>query len=295
MRPSFNIAGPCIPGEHYMLPPERRLERVLELIEGRRFFTLHAGRQTTGARMRITMSRPLLRPLLLSCSMVALVCAPTFAPPVRTIHGGAPGRLDAGQMEVGGGSLGLGAVPGGIGGGGGLGYAVRPHLVVEGGVDGASEWTLGWGGVRVPHRWRTSHRWLSFAADGSVSVGAGVGGHNCAHATTDDPATDDSCQSDGLEWYRRLAGGGAIGAGAAMRLGPVSLFSRGRLQITGARNVPATQWASGMGGLHVHILRHADLWWSMGVAHYANAADSAWGPVSEVGLAFRFDPVLGWR
>ena len=43
---SFNIAGPCIPGEHYMLPPERRLGRVLQLIEERKYFTLHAGRQT---------------------------------------------------------------------------------------------------------------------------------------------------------------------------------------------------------------------------------------------------------
>ncbi|MBK9260051.1 MAG: ATP-binding protein [Polyangiaceae bacterium] len=46
MRLSFNIAGPCIPGEHYMLPPERRLGRVMRLIEDRKYFTLHAGRQT---------------------------------------------------------------------------------------------------------------------------------------------------------------------------------------------------------------------------------------------------------
>ena len=46
MLPSFNIAGPCIPGEHYMLPPERRLGRALRLIEERKYFTLHAGRQT---------------------------------------------------------------------------------------------------------------------------------------------------------------------------------------------------------------------------------------------------------
>src|SRR5690606_26586267 len=46
MLPFFNTSGPCIPGEHYMLPPERRLDDVLELIEARRFFTLHAGRQT---------------------------------------------------------------------------------------------------------------------------------------------------------------------------------------------------------------------------------------------------------
>jgi hypothetical protein len=46
VRPSFNIAGPCIPGEHYMLPPERRLGRVLRFIDDHRYFTLHAGRQT---------------------------------------------------------------------------------------------------------------------------------------------------------------------------------------------------------------------------------------------------------
>jgi hypothetical protein len=43
---SFNTTGPCIPGEHYMLPPERRLARVQRLIEDRKYFTLHAGRQT---------------------------------------------------------------------------------------------------------------------------------------------------------------------------------------------------------------------------------------------------------
>jgi hypothetical protein len=44
--PSFNTAGSCVPGEHYMLPPERRLGRVLQLIEERKYFTLVAGRQT---------------------------------------------------------------------------------------------------------------------------------------------------------------------------------------------------------------------------------------------------------
>jgi type II secretory pathway predicted ATPase ExeA len=46
MRLSFNTAGPCVPGEHYMLPPGRRLGAVLDLIDEHRFFTLHAGRQT---------------------------------------------------------------------------------------------------------------------------------------------------------------------------------------------------------------------------------------------------------
>lgn len=46
MRPSFNTAGPCFADEHYMLPPERRLGEVMELIDERKFFTFTAGRQT---------------------------------------------------------------------------------------------------------------------------------------------------------------------------------------------------------------------------------------------------------
>ena len=46
VRPSFNTAGPCFPGEHYMLPPERRLGRVMELVDEGKYFTLHAGWQT---------------------------------------------------------------------------------------------------------------------------------------------------------------------------------------------------------------------------------------------------------
>lgn len=45
MRPKFNIAGPCNPAEHYMLPPERRLGEVLELIRDRNYFTLTGGWQ----------------------------------------------------------------------------------------------------------------------------------------------------------------------------------------------------------------------------------------------------------
>jgi hypothetical protein len=42
---SFNIAGPCIPGEHYMLPPGDRVVRAMELVEHRKFFSLVAGHQ----------------------------------------------------------------------------------------------------------------------------------------------------------------------------------------------------------------------------------------------------------
>ncbi len=46
MALSFNIAGPCFPDEHYMIPPERRVGEAMKLIEGGRWFTLVSGRQT---------------------------------------------------------------------------------------------------------------------------------------------------------------------------------------------------------------------------------------------------------
>lgn len=42
----FNTAGPCDPDRHYMLPPERRLPEVRELIDRQHYFVLHAPRQT---------------------------------------------------------------------------------------------------------------------------------------------------------------------------------------------------------------------------------------------------------
>ena len=42
----FNTAGPCHPGLHYMLPPERRLPAVRGLIDQAGYFVVHAARQS---------------------------------------------------------------------------------------------------------------------------------------------------------------------------------------------------------------------------------------------------------
>lgn len=42
----FNVAGPCNPDEHYMLPPLDRLPDVMQLVETRKYFVLHAPRQS---------------------------------------------------------------------------------------------------------------------------------------------------------------------------------------------------------------------------------------------------------
>jgi hypothetical protein len=46
MLPCFNTSGPCVPGKHYMLSPERRFRHVMHLVDEEKYFTLHAGRQT---------------------------------------------------------------------------------------------------------------------------------------------------------------------------------------------------------------------------------------------------------
>ncbi len=46
MKKYFNIAGPCIPGEHYMLPAQARLSELHGLIEQGQYFVIHAARQS---------------------------------------------------------------------------------------------------------------------------------------------------------------------------------------------------------------------------------------------------------
>ncbi len=46
MKKFFNIAGPCIPGEHYMLPAQARLGELHGLIEQGQYFVIHAARQS---------------------------------------------------------------------------------------------------------------------------------------------------------------------------------------------------------------------------------------------------------
>ena len=45
MERFFNIAGPCNPGKHYMLPGMARLPRVMRLIADEAYFVVHAPRQ----------------------------------------------------------------------------------------------------------------------------------------------------------------------------------------------------------------------------------------------------------
>ena len=46
MDKCFNIAGPCLPDEHYMLPALERLPGIMRIVEQRSYFVLHAARQS---------------------------------------------------------------------------------------------------------------------------------------------------------------------------------------------------------------------------------------------------------
>ena len=46
MERCFNIAGPCFPDEHYMLPALERLPGIMRIVEQRSCFVLHAARQS---------------------------------------------------------------------------------------------------------------------------------------------------------------------------------------------------------------------------------------------------------
>ncbi len=45
MKRFFNIAGPCIPGEHYLLPTLERRPEIARLLDEKQYFVLHAARQ----------------------------------------------------------------------------------------------------------------------------------------------------------------------------------------------------------------------------------------------------------
>jgi len=46
MQRYFNVAGPCVPGEHYMLPAQERCQGILDLIRQHQYFVIHAARQS---------------------------------------------------------------------------------------------------------------------------------------------------------------------------------------------------------------------------------------------------------
>ena len=70
MEKFFNIAGPCNPVEHYMLPALDRLPEIRRLVARRQYFVIHAPRQTG----KTTALQALVDEINAKGEMVALYC-----------------------------------------------------------------------------------------------------------------------------------------------------------------------------------------------------------------------------
>ena len=68
MEKFFNIAGPCNPAEHYMLPATERLPEVMRLVARRQYFAIHAARQSG----KTTLLKGLVRDINASGERIAL-------------------------------------------------------------------------------------------------------------------------------------------------------------------------------------------------------------------------------
>ena len=68
MEKFFNVAGPCHPAKHYMLPATERLPDVMRLIRQEQYFAIHAARQSG----KTTLLQGLVRDINASGDRVAL-------------------------------------------------------------------------------------------------------------------------------------------------------------------------------------------------------------------------------
>src|SRR4051794_26040210 len=61
MSRTFNIAGPCKPDIHYMLPTLRRIPTVRQIVDDQSYFVIHAPRQVGKTTSLLALARGLTR------------------------------------------------------------------------------------------------------------------------------------------------------------------------------------------------------------------------------------------
>ncbi|MCP4345752.1 MAG: ATP-binding protein [Desulfobacterales bacterium] len=59
MKKYFNVAGPCQPDEHYMLPSDKRCKGIMPLIDQKQYFVIHAARQSGKTTLLLELVRKL--------------------------------------------------------------------------------------------------------------------------------------------------------------------------------------------------------------------------------------------
>ncbi|MBI4648471.1 MAG: AAA-like domain-containing protein, partial [Bacteroidia bacterium] len=89
MKKYFNIAGPCISNEHYMLPSIERNCEIASLIEQKQYFVIHAARQTG----KTTLLHQLVDDISEKGKYYALYCSLESVQPFSDHKDGIPGIL----------------------------------------------------------------------------------------------------------------------------------------------------------------------------------------------------------
>ena len=87
----FNIAGPCVPGEHYLVPTLERLPQLDGLIAAKQFFVIHAARQSG----KTTLLKALARDLTRKDTHVAIYCSLETAQGIDEAEKGIPAVVNA--------------------------------------------------------------------------------------------------------------------------------------------------------------------------------------------------------
>lgn len=192
------------------------------------------------------MSRSSLRLALLGLTTTLSSACVSVAPPVRTNHYGAPGRMEAGMVEAAAGiDYGLE-----LSGGPLVGYGISDAVSLEvGGEVGDFPRAIGWLGARYTPL-RPAGRKLAFVLDLETGAGAGVGGNRCV---------DSVCESPALDW-QRPAGGAYFGLGIGGKLAWFWPWLRVRTQVSGAEGVPVTSLTTAMIGVQFSISSLAHLY-----------------------------------
>ena len=95
---AFNVAGPCVPGDHYMLDPLRGIGyELMNLIDGKSYFVIHAARQSG----KTTLLKELVRRINARGEYYALYCSLEAIQELREPSIGIPGIVNkiAGRVE----------------------------------------------------------------------------------------------------------------------------------------------------------------------------------------------------
>jgi hypothetical protein len=215
-------------------------------------------------------------------ALVSCGCTTAYSPPIRSSHGGAPGRIAPGEWQLG------GSVSSELTGGPTLSVPVADAPVhAEAGselrlVDEDSyNWALGFGGIRYTKSWRdvepSGRQGQGVALDMELGAGVGAGG-------------TDTRDEHNAEWEERLAGGGYSGVGfGGFVVDWFALWLRTRLQVSAADAAPTTAWLTGLAGAEFDLWPVA-LYGGVGAWGYGNDVQTI-GPglLGEGGMAIHLD------